>query len=73
MRPDLTAGPGGTLTAAVVPDPETDLGPGGTYSTPFTVTFADAHHGPVTLDAQLPAEGRTPLRSTGVTASGRLG
>ncbi|WP_328912852.1 MULTISPECIES: hypothetical protein [unclassified Streptomyces] len=69
----LTAGPDGTLTAVVTPDPETDLGPDGTYSTTFTVAFNDARHGTVTLTAQLLAQGYDPLQPIGVTASARLG
>lgn len=69
----LTAYPDGTLTAVVTPDPETDLGPDGTYSTTFTVAFNDARHGTVTLTAQLLAQGYDPLQPIGVTASARLG
>ncbi|SEF64878.1 hypothetical protein SAMN05216223_101609 [Actinacidiphila yanglinensis] len=69
----LTEGPDGTLTAVVAPDPEVDLAPGGTFSTPFTVTFDGPRHGPVTLTAELLAQGYEPLQPTGVTARTELG
>jgi hypothetical protein len=69
----LTAGPDGTLTAVVAPDPEVDLAPGGTFSTPFTVTVNGSQHGRVTLTAELLAQGYEPLQPTGVKASAQIG
>jgi hypothetical protein len=68
----LATGPRGTLTAVVAPDPETDLRPGGTYSTPFTVAVDESHHAAVTLTAELLAQGYEALRPTGVMASTQL-
>ena len=69
----LTAGPGDTLTAVVTPDPEVDLAPGGTYSTPFTFALDGSQHAAVSLTAELLAQGYAPLQPTGVTASAQLG
>ncbi|NUS17082.1 MAG: hypothetical protein HOY69_37765 [Streptomyces sp.] len=64
----LAEGPGGTVVAVVTPQPGRDLAPGGTYSTPFTVTCAAGCEGPVTVTAELLAQGFEPLQPTGVTA-----
>ncbi|NJP48201.1 hypothetical protein [Actinacidiphila epipremni] len=64
----LTSGTGGTLTADITPPSAVDLAPGGTYSTPFTVTCVAGAPGPVTVTAELLAQGYEPLQPTGVIA-----
>ncbi|SHN21966.1 hypothetical protein [Actinacidiphila paucisporea] len=65
----LTEGPGGTLAATVTPSTTVDLGPGGTYRTPFALTCARAAAGRLSVTAELLAQGYEPLQQTGVTAT----
>ncbi|AXI78761.1 hypothetical protein [Peterkaempfera bronchialis] len=74
----LTPGPDNTLTAVLAPAPARDLAPGGTYLTPFTVSFAHGVYseggqgGALIVTAELLARGYVPLQETGVLARTRL-
>lgn len=68
----VTAAPDGTLTAVVTPSADVDLGPDGAYRTPFTVAAGTSRRGPLTLTAELLAQGFQPLQGTGVRAHALL-
>ncbi|MFC4032300.1 hypothetical protein ACFO3J_12500 [Streptomyces polygonati] len=68
----LTADKSGTLSAVVAPPTHTDLGPGGSYRTAFTVTLNGSKPRPVSLTATLLAQGYQPLQSTGIHTSAQL-
>ncbi|UWE12910.1 hypothetical protein [Actinacidiphila bryophytorum] len=65
----LAEGPGGTLVATVTPPTVVDLGPGGTYRTTIALTCNQPAAGPVSVAAELLAQGYEPLQPTGVVAT----